>query len=100
MSISIIHAELLTPEELAERLKLPVSWIYEHCRERALNRLPGFKLGKYWRFREAGVPRGIEGATRGFGASLTPRPKKIPTQTKAPGAQTEKRLLWGAGPVN
>jgi len=49
---SVVADDLLTPEELAQRLKLPVSWVYEHCRERAINRLPGFKLGKYWRFRE------------------------------------------------
>jgi excisionase family DNA binding protein len=61
---TIIHTEILTPEELAERLKLPVSWIYEHCRERALNRLPGFKLGKYWRFRESDVREWLERQSR------------------------------------
>ncbi len=52
---SIDHTALLTPDELAGRFKVPVSWVYEHCRARALNRIPGFKLGKYWRFREADV---------------------------------------------
>jgi excisionase family DNA binding protein len=49
------HTDLLTPEELAEMLKVPVSWVYEHCRERTVNRLPGFKIGKYIRFRESDV---------------------------------------------
>lgn len=46
---------LLTVDEVAAILKVPVGWIYEHCRPRVRNRLPGFKLGKYWRFREAEV---------------------------------------------
>jgi excisionase family DNA binding protein len=52
---TIIHTQLLTPEELAENPKVPVSWVYEHCRRRAVNRLPGFKIGKYIRFRESDV---------------------------------------------
>jgi len=52
---TIIHTQLLTPEELAENLKVPVSWVYEHCRRRAVNCLPGFKIGKYIRFRESDV---------------------------------------------
>lgn len=53
--LSATAGELLTPEELASRLKVPLSWVYEHCRTRSRTRLPGFKLGKYWRFREADV---------------------------------------------
>jgi excisionase family DNA binding protein len=49
------NAELLTVEDVAENLKVPVSWVYERTRQRGLNRLPGFRLGKYWRFREAEV---------------------------------------------
>jgi excisionase family DNA binding protein len=41
---------LLTVEEVAELLKVPVSWVYEHTRKRGLDRIPGFRLGKYWRF--------------------------------------------------
>lgn len=46
---------LLTVEEVAEVLKVPVSWVYERTRLRGINRLPGFRLGKYWRFSEAEV---------------------------------------------
>lgn len=46
---------LLTVEEVAEMLKVPTSWVYEKTRARALNRIPGIKLGKYWRFRLADV---------------------------------------------
>lgn len=42
---------LLTVEELADYLGVPRSWIYEHARKRSIHRIPGIKLGKYWRFR-------------------------------------------------
>ena len=43
--------ELLTVHEVAGLLKVPVSWVYGHTRKRSLDRLPGYRLGKYWRFR-------------------------------------------------
>lgn len=46
--------ELLTPEELAEKLKLPVSWVYEQSR---LGNIPTHKLGRYIRFDLAEVLR-------------------------------------------
>lgn len=42
--------ELLTVTELADHLKVPVSWIYQHTRSRAHDRLPYLKIGKYLRF--------------------------------------------------
>ena len=51
---------LLTVEEVAELLKVPVSWVYERTRQRSIDRIPGFHLGKYWRFREADVLAWIE----------------------------------------
>ena len=51
---------LLTVEELAERLNLPESWIYAHTRKRSGDPIPGFRLGKYWRFREAEVLQWLE----------------------------------------
>jgi excisionase family DNA binding protein len=43
---------LLTIHEVAELLQVPVSWVYEHTRRRCTDRIPGFRLGKYWRFTE------------------------------------------------
>jgi hypothetical protein len=47
-------ASLLTPEQLAEKLSVPPSWIREKTRERARIRdkdpLPVIRLGKYVRF--------------------------------------------------
>jgi excisionase family DNA binding protein len=45
--------ELLTVKEVAELLRVPVSWVYDRTRKRSLDRLPGIRLGKYWRFRQA-----------------------------------------------
>jgi len=42
---------LLTLVELAALLKVPNSWVSERTRQRSIGRIPGFKLGKYWRFR-------------------------------------------------
>jgi excisionase family DNA binding protein len=53
------HA-LITIEEVAEILNVPVSWVYERTRRRSANRIPGFRLGKYWRFRETDVLAWIE----------------------------------------
>ena len=47
--------ELLTIEELAALLRVPPSWIYSRTGRRSANRIPGFRLGKYWRFRREGV---------------------------------------------
>jgi hypothetical protein len=46
--------ELLTPEQLAEKLKLPLSWVYEQSR---LENIPTHKLGRYSRFDLAEVLR-------------------------------------------
>jgi len=45
--------EMLTAEELAERLRIPASWIREQTRARALENdpIPHLRLGRYIRFR-------------------------------------------------
>ncbi len=52
--------KLLSVEELAELLRVPQSWIRQRTRRRAVNRIPGYKLGKYWRFRETEVLAWLE----------------------------------------
>lgn len=46
--------DLLTPEQLAARLQVSKSWIFEQTRERAKvrnkNPLPVIRMGKYLRF--------------------------------------------------
>ena len=40
-------AELLTPEELAEKLKVPRTWVYEQSRQ---GKIPTHRIGRYIRF--------------------------------------------------
>jgi excisionase family DNA binding protein len=59
---------LLTVEEVASLLHVPVSWVYGRMRKRSLERLPGYRLGKYWRFREDEIHAWVEDQ-RGAGHS-------------------------------
>ena len=43
-----MDSEFLTAEEVAEYLRLPLSTVYKLVQDK---RLPGFKVGKHWRFR-------------------------------------------------
>ena len=61
---------LLTVVEFEELLKVPVSWVYERTRKRGVGRLPGIRLGKYWRFRESDVLGWIERQRVGDGQML------------------------------
>ena len=49
--------ELVTPTELANALKVPVSWVYGHSRCRGRQRIPCIKVGKYLRFSLSEVER-------------------------------------------
>jgi excisionase family DNA binding protein len=42
---------ILTPEEVAELLRVDLSWIYEKSRRRQRNPLPVHKIGRYLRYR-------------------------------------------------
>jgi excisionase family DNA binding protein len=44
------QSEFLTVHQVAELLQVPVSWVYGRMRKRSFERLPGYRLGKYWRF--------------------------------------------------
>jgi excisionase family DNA binding protein len=46
----VLADELLTVHDAARFLNVSASWIYEHTRENAEDRLPFLKLGKYVRF--------------------------------------------------
>jgi excisionase family DNA binding protein len=45
-----LKCELMTVQQVAELLQVPVSWAYGRLRKRSLEKLPGYRLGKYWRF--------------------------------------------------
>jgi len=50
---------LLTPAELAEMLRVPVSWVYAQTRGRSKAGLPFVKMGRYVRFDRSAVRKFI-----------------------------------------
>jgi excisionase family DNA binding protein len=56
---------LLTVHEVAEFLRVPVSWVYERTRRRGRERLPHVKVGKYLRFRLSDLDAYLETLRRG-----------------------------------
>ena len=51
-AINSQDSPLLTPEQLAERLAVPLSWVYEQSRQ---GNIPTHRIGKYIRFNLAEV---------------------------------------------
>ncbi len=56
-----IPEDLLTVAEVAEFLKVPVSWVYDRTRRRGAARIPHMKLGKYLRFDGAEIRQWVGG---------------------------------------
>ena len=40
------EGHLLTVQEVADLLRVPVSWVYGHTRKRSRERIPGYRVGK------------------------------------------------------
>jgi len=68
-----VDSEFLTAEEVAEYLRLPLSTVYKLVQDK---KLPGFKVGKHWRFRRGTFEGWIKTKEQSF---LTP---EIPDQNK------------------
>ncbi len=45
-----MESNFLTVKELAEKLRVPKSWVYARTRETGSNAMPRLKVGKYRRF--------------------------------------------------
>jgi excisionase family DNA binding protein len=58
------ESHLLTVHEVAKLLQVPVSWVYGRTRKRSLERIPCYRLGKYWRFRQDEVLAWVESQRR------------------------------------
>ncbi len=54
---ALMDSEFLTAEEVAEYLRLPLSTVYKLVQDK---RLPGFKVGKHWRFRKDSFEKWIK----------------------------------------
>jgi excisionase family DNA binding protein len=50
MTPGVRPEDILTPEEVAARLKVPESWVYEKTRARCRKPIPCLRLGRYVRF--------------------------------------------------
>jgi hypothetical protein len=50
MTATLRPENILTPEELAARLKVRKTWVYEQTRSRNQNPLPRLNMGRYLRF--------------------------------------------------
>jgi len=55
--------DILTPAELAARLKVRPGWVYEQLRATRKNPLPAFHVGRFLRFSWAAVCAWIQGET-------------------------------------
>ena len=55
MEQTLTLQELLTLEELAQKLKVRKSWVYARTRETGPRSMPRLKAGKYLRFQEQAV---------------------------------------------
>lgn len=63
------NEKLLTIQQVADLLHVPVSWVYGRTRNRSKGRLPGIRLGKYWRFREEEIHAWVESQRGGHRAA-------------------------------
>ena len=63
------NEELLTIQQVANLLHVPASWVYGRTRKRSIERLPGIRLGKYWRFREEEIHAWVESQRGGHRAA-------------------------------
>jgi hypothetical protein len=55
---SIPHPDddsLLTPEDVARKFQVPVTWVYGSIRGRSKDQLPHIYIGRYPRFEESAV---------------------------------------------
>lgn len=52
--------ELLTINEMADRLKVKPSWLYSRTKQTGINAIPRIKFGKYLRFNPGAVMEWIE----------------------------------------
>jgi excisionase family DNA binding protein len=59
------NQELLTVEEMAEKLKVKPSWIYFRTMQTGNNSIPRVKIGKYLRFNPGAVMEWIEAQYNG-----------------------------------
>jgi len=63
-TVGIPPADLLTPAELAVRLRVKPVWIYNKLRQHDKDSLPHIRMGRYLRFSWAAVSAWLESQAR------------------------------------
>ena len=71
------QGDILTPEELAGRLKAPVKWIAEKTRSRCKNPIPSIPMGRYVRFDWDAVVKWMESQSTNQTPKSVPRRRKV-----------------------
>ena len=80
----VMEAQLLTPNQVAERLQLSVRTVYAWLRD---GRLPGIRLGRRWRVSEEGLACHL-----GLGHAQ-PTPRQRPGQPTVPSGRSTYEAL-------
>jgi hypothetical protein len=59
-------SSLLTPEDVARKFQVPVTWVYGCVRGRTRHIMPHVKIGRYLRFEENAVQDFLASNRRGY----------------------------------
>lgn len=60
MGVPVSPEDILTPQQLADRLQVSLTWVREKMRHRAKHPLPAIRLGRYLRFNWADIEVWLE----------------------------------------
>jgi excisionase family DNA binding protein len=77
VTLSVTPDRLLTAEEVADLLAVPISWVREHTRS---GLIPCVQLGRYRRYRREAVEDWISEQEAGGAAWRKHRPKAVECQ--------------------
>ena len=64
------NESLLTPEDVARKFQVPITWVYGSIRGRSKNVIPHVRVGRYVRFEEDAVRHYMESNRRGYRAGV------------------------------
>ena len=60
------NESLLTPEDVARKFQVPITWVYGCIRGRSKNVMPHVRIGRYIRFEEDAVLDYMKSNRRGY----------------------------------
>lgn len=86
--------DMLTANDVAQILRVPVSWVYKHTRAACRDPLPHVKIGKYLRFIETDILAYIGGIQPGQVSAGFPTLKSLPRQQNVEGSLQSDDRTW------